>query len=208
MTTEPKKSFEVEVTFNVDADTPLPKWRLLSFAVAVSDPEERNLVATYFDTADYALGRQGYALRRRTGGGDEGWHIKGPVVDGGRMEHQWPLSIGDGDSVPKVIVDYLRDVAEGSFAPIAIIRNKRIAYALSDATGRTFAEFVDDHVDSVNLADDSNRTWREWEFELVGEYSSEMAMVRLSEVRYLAEAAGATDAGTSSKLARALGVRV
>ena len=82
---------EVERKFDVDDETPLPDWESVPGVASVGDPEVRELDARYFDTADRALARAGYALRRRSGGPDEGWHIKGPLQDGGRVELHWPL---------------------------------------------------------------------------------------------------------------------
>ena len=53
------------------------------------------LQAAYFDTPQLDLHRQGITLRRRTGGGDEGWHLKLRRVGDSRQEIQEPL----GDAV-------------------------------------------------------------------------------------------------------------
>jgi CYTH domain-containing protein len=53
----------------VDADPPL----------RVTEPVTIHLEAVYFDTPDLRLARRGSTLRRRTGGEDEGWHLKLPA---------------------------------------------------------------------------------------------------------------------------------
>ena len=89
------RSLEIESTFDVEAATPLPDFSGLPGVAAVSGPERRDLDARYFDVAGFGLGRAGYAVRRRTGGPDEGWHIKGPKgAEGGRVETHWPLDAG------------------------------------------------------------------------------------------------------------------
>lgn len=89
---EPTRSLEIELTFDVGVDTPVPSWQTLGCVVSVDGPERRELDAQYFDVHDVTLGRAGYAVRRRTGGPDEGWHIKGPKdADGARLEQHWPL---------------------------------------------------------------------------------------------------------------------
>ena len=89
---EPTRSLEIELTFDVGVDTPVPSWQTLGLVVSVDGPEWRELDAQYFDVDDVTLGRAGYAVRRRTGGPDEGWHIKGPKdADGARVEQHWPL---------------------------------------------------------------------------------------------------------------------
>src|SRR4051794_15937620 len=70
------RSVEVERKYDVDDSTPLPSWDALPGLASVGEPEVRDLDARYFDTSDHALGRAGYALRRRSGGPDAGWHIK------------------------------------------------------------------------------------------------------------------------------------
>ena len=49
------------------------------------------LTATYFDTPSHSLSAAGATLRRRTGGDDDGWHLKLKVADGERLEVHRPL---------------------------------------------------------------------------------------------------------------------
>ncbi|MFD5066261.1 CYTH domain-containing protein, partial [Streptomyces sp. NPDC058394] len=49
---------------------------------AVSDQGTVDLDAVYYDTPDQRLAADGLTLRRRTGGADEGWHLKLPVSPG------------------------------------------------------------------------------------------------------------------------------
>jgi hypothetical protein len=75
---------EIERKYDADEGTPLPDWSSLPDVASTGEPELRELDARYYDTAEYALASAGYALRRRSGGPDAGWHIKGPRVGGGR----------------------------------------------------------------------------------------------------------------------------
>ena len=73
MTTEDgSSSVEVELKFDVDEATPLPDWSALPGVAGVGEPEVRQLDAIYLDSDDLALAHAGYAVRRRTGGPDEG----------------------------------------------------------------------------------------------------------------------------------------
>ncbi|GAA3648849.1 CYTH domain-containing protein [Microbacterium marinilacus] len=201
----PSRSVEIERKFDVEAGTPVPDWIGVQGVAAVSAGEERHLDALYLDTDDLALGRAGVALRRRTGGPDAGWHIKGPLVDGGRTELGWPLS--DGDAVPdEVAAEVARWSTEG-LSPLARIVNDRTAYALLDADGGVIAEFVDDHVRATDLRGGATREWHEWEVELGPAASSDPTAREsfFAAVADAAHAAGARPAGSSSKLARALG---
>ncbi len=64
-------------------------------------PSVRELDARYLDTADLALARAGFALRRRTRRTRRGLAHQGPARrDGGRVELHWPLGDGPTDAVP------------------------------------------------------------------------------------------------------------
>lgn len=201
------RSIEVELKFDVDASTPLPDWSALPGVVEVGDPEPRELDATYLDTDDLALAHAGYAVRHRTGGPDEGWHIKGPRrADGGRVELHWP--IGPVEEIPDAVADAVSTIAAASdFAPIARIRNSRTAYALQDERGGLVAEFVDDRVAATDERAGVERTWREWEFELgpAAPGSRAEREVLLAAAEEAVRAAGGRDAASDSKLARTLG---
>lgn len=209
---EPSQSLEVEITFDVDADIEVPDWTEVSLVARVAEPEVRELDAVYYDTADYVLGRAGYALRRREGGPDAGWHLKGPREGSGRMETGWPLDARAGAAsvahVPAEIVAHIADLTTDALVVIARIRNTRTAYALLDADGGVLAEMVDDRVRASDERRGIDRAWREWEIEL-GPAAPHDADARTSffdAVTVAAYAAGACEASSDSKLARALGV--
>src|SRR4051794_32661759 len=54
------------------------------------EPVECALSAVYFDTEDLRLARSGVTLRRRTGGSDDGWHLKLPAGPDARDEVRLP----------------------------------------------------------------------------------------------------------------------
>ncbi|WP_345802290.1 CYTH domain-containing protein [Microbacterium sp. AZCO] len=199
---EPSRSVEVELKFDVDDATPLPDWTSMPGVASVSPPEVRELDARYFDTADLALARAGYAVRRRTGGPDAGWHIKGPREGDGRTEWHWPL--GDEDRVPEGLRAHLASVTDAELTPLARIRNHRTAYHLRDADGGVLAEFVDDHVVATDERRGVEQTWREWELEL-GDAAPDDPAAFFAAATDAAHAAGARPAASDSKLARTLG---
>lgn len=201
----PSRSVEVERKFDVDAGTPVPDWTAVPGVASVTEGEPRHLDALYLDTDDLALARAGVALRRRTGGPDEGWHLKGPLVDGGRTELQWPL--GDGDTLPAAVATEVAEYTPSSLYPLARIVNDRTAYQLLDADGGVLAEFVDDAVRTIDLRTGENRAWHEWEVELGPAAPAERAAREafFAAVTEVAFAAGARTATSASKLARALG---
>jgi inorganic triphosphatase YgiF len=182
----------------------LPQWQGIPGVDAVSDAEVRELDARYLDTADAALSRAGVALRRRTGGPDAGWHIKGPRKGDGRLEIGWPL--GDDESIPDAVSEVLSRWTAEELTPLARIENTRTAYLLTGPDG-VVAEFVDDRVRATDLRGGIEREWREWELELGPAAPADEA--GRAELFAAAErvifAAGARDAASGSKLARALG---
>jgi len=203
--TEPQRTLEVEVKFDVEADVVVPDWSTVSGVASVTSGEHRELDAVYFDTAEVELGRAGYALRRRTGGHDAGWHIKGPRRGAGREELGWPLGDGPVDGPSEVVRAALAHVTEAELTPLARIRNDRVAYKMLDAAGAVVAEFVDDHVRTRDERAGVERDWREWEVEL-GPAAPDDHEALFAEIARIARAAGAIEATSDSKLARALGV--
>lgn len=203
----PARSVEIELKFDVDDTTPLPDWSGLPGVAAVGAAEPRGLDAVYLDSDDLVLAHAGYALRRRTGGPDAGWHIKGPRrADGGRVELHWPL--GPEGEIPDAVAAAVTSVAViADLAPIARIRNQRTAYALQDAEGGVVAEFVDDRVVATDERDGVERTWREWEFELgpAAPASPDDRAALFTAADAAVRAAGGRVAASASKLARTLG---
>lgn len=202
--TEPSRTVEIERKFDVDPETPLPDWNAIPGVDAVTAGEARALDARYLDTADGTLSRSGVALRRRTGGPDEGWHVKGPREGEGRLELGWPL--GEGDAVPDAVAEMISRWTADPLLPLARIENDRTAYLLT-GPGGVVAEFVDDHVRATDLRTGTRREWREWEMELGPAAPADAAgrAMFFFAVQAAVFAAGGRDASSGSKLARALG---
>ena len=201
---EPTRSVEVEQKFDVDDAAVLPDWTQLTEVHAVGDAEARELDARYFDTDDLALGRSRVALRRRTGGPDEGWHVKSSADDG-RHEWHWPL--GDTEEVPEAVAAAITEWAAPPFAPLARIRNHRTAFALTDASGGVIAEVVDDRVTATAERSGGETAWREWEVELGPDAPADRDWrdAFFAGVSRLVASAGGRPAASDSKLRRALG---
>jgi hypothetical protein len=201
---EPTRVVEVERKYDVDVETPLPVWQGIPGVDTVSDGELRELDARYLDTDDAVLSRAGVALRRRTGGPDAGWHIKGPREGDGRLEIGWPL--GEGEDVPDAVSEALARWTSETLSPLARIENSRTAYLLA-GPGGVVAEFVDDRVRATDLRQGVRREWREWELELgpAAPADAEGRAALFAAAERAIFAAGARDAASGSKLARALG---
>lgn len=211
MTNEPTRSIEVERKYDVSEATGLPDLASLPGVAHVAPAELRSLDAVYFDTPDLALARRAVAVRRRTGGPDEGWHVKSSAPEG-RHEWGWPLGDLSPDPLTGAVPIDVRSAVtdwcgDAELRPIARVRNERHAILLQDASGAVVAEFVDDHVQATDVQTGSATRWREWEVELgpaapADESGRDQFFAAVDAV---VGAAGGAPAASGSKLQRALG---
>lgn len=191
---------EIEQKFDVGEDFQRPGFGALP-GVTAADPVTRHLSATYFDTPGMRLSAAKITLRRRTGGTDEGWHLKLPEGENARQELHEPLG-ESGEQVPGRLASRVAEVTGGlPLAPIAVLDTERTVVTLTGDDGRAVAEVADDVVTARRLADGARRPqrWREIEVE-VPEASPELQRAAAD----LLLAAGARPARHSAKLARLL----
>ncbi|SCL19354.1 CHAD domain-containing protein [Micromonospora rhizosphaerae] len=133
----------------------------------MSDATALDLDAVYLDTADLRLARSGFALRRRTGGHDAGWHLKVGAAGGDRTEYQFPAGADDADP-PAELAALFRAASRGRpVAPAARITTRRIERRLLDEQGRALAEVAEDTVEGRDLVTGERQAWHEIEVELV-----------------------------------------
>jgi len=192
------EQLEIEQKFDVDTGFERPSFSGLP-GVTSAAPVLYHLSATYFDTADKQLAASKITLRRRTGGTDEGWHLKLPAGSGARREVHAPL--GSADDVPDDLVARVAEVTGGAeLAPIARLDTERTVVTLTGAGGRVLAEVADDVVTARRLpASGEPLQWREVEVEVTEEDPDFQRAA--AEILF---AAGARPAGHASKLARVL----
>ena len=197
----PSYQDETERKFDVDSRTIFPNLATAEGVASVDQPAELGLDAVYFDTSRYDLARHRVTLRRRTGGTDEGWHLKLPACQDTRTEVREPLGAADSQ-VPAQLTARVRAITRGRpLAPVAALSTARREYALRDDEGRILARVCDDVVRARRLADgEHEQAWREWEVEL--EAGPPSVLDAVGEVLL---AAGAAVATVQSKLRRALG---
>lgn len=176
----------------------LPDLTDLSGVASVADQEAVALDATYYDTTDQRLARDGLTLRRRTGGDDEGWHLKLPVARGVRDEVRAPLS----DEVPRALAGLVRSRVRGAeLVPVVRLRSERSVRRLLDGEGALLAEIAVDKVRARRLSGGARTAkWAEIEAEL-GQ-GAESRLLDEIEERFLAS--GLRPSAAPSKLARAL----
>ncbi|MGA4848838.1 CHAD domain-containing protein [Streptomyces sp. G5(2025)] len=191
---------EVERKYDVGADAELPDLTAVPGVGEVLDRGVVELDAVYWDTPDQRLAAASITLRRRTGGADEGWHLKLPVslAEGVRDEIHAPLS----DEVPPALLDLVRSrVRAGELAPLVRLLSARDLRHLVDADGELLAEVSIDAVRAERLTQGGGTAaWSEIEVELADDGDPAL----LDKVEKKLKKAGVRRSTSASKLARAL----
>ncbi len=198
---------EVEAKFRVTADFRLPDLAGdgLTPHPADVEPERSTLRATYFDTGDLRLAREGVTLRRRTGGSDAGWHLKLPAPSSGpesRDEIQLPDAPELPESLAELVTVYRRTVPLG---PVATLRTERTTWPLHGPDGEQLGELVDDTVAVLGADDSISATFRELEVEAAQGVADPIDL--LHRVGAVLVAAGAVGGEFTPKVVRALGAQ-
>ncbi|MFE9688781.1 CHAD domain-containing protein [Micromonospora sp. NPDC005806] len=158
---------ERERKFTGDEEFRLPDLTGCGGVVTMSDATALDLDAVYLDTADLRLARSGFALRRRTGGHDAGWHLKVGPAGGARTEYQFPAGPDDTKPPPELVALFRAASRGEAVAPAARIVTRRRERRLLDDAGRTLAEVAEDSVEAHDLVSGERRAWHEIEVELV-----------------------------------------
>jgi CHAD domain-containing protein len=186
---------EIEHKYDVEPDTPLPDLRGLA---EPGEPVTYLLTARYLDTPDLRLAAHGITLRRRTGGPDDGWHLKLPAGRDARHELREP----PGDDVPDRFATLVAAHTRGRpLVPVATLETRRTVVALRGPDGEVLAEVADDTV-TGRPKDAPEQRWREVEVELAAGTPA-----LLEAVGERLRAAGARPAAAGSKLGRLLAPR-
>ena len=192
------RSLETERKYDLAADKEVPD--LVGGRVAASSrPTTSELRATYYDTEGFALAAAGVTLRRRTGGQDDGWHVKLSHDIDSRREIGHPL--GRGTQVPAVLARMLTTVTLGApLVHVVELHTVRVARTLTDADGAPLAELADDTVSAQRFEPTGlTQVWRELEVELCGTDTH-----LLDELDQRLSDAGVSRSNSASKLRRAL----
>lgn len=175
---QPTTYREVETKFSVDDTFAMPDFSLTGGRV---EPQPVvNLAATYFDTEDLRLARFGVTLRRRTGGGDEGWHLKLPTgTEDVRDEVQLPLDAGPTNKVPPTLEDLVLGLTRG--APLLARgrqRTQRTPYLVFDRDELPCLEVVDDTV-AISSGPLKGLRYREVEVEVLEQSDLQPVVVEM-----------------------------
>lgn len=195
-----KTHLEIEAKYDVADGQQVPDLIGVGGVEETAAQAEMVLTATYFDTADHSLAAAGATLRRRTGGTDDGWHLKLPLADGERLEvHR---RVGRGQQPPAALTALVRGlVGSNRLEAVATLVNRRTVHQLRERDGRILAELADDTVTGERHdVEGDPLTWRELEIELV-----EGDRAVLAAVDAAVRAAGVVPATSASKVGRVLG---
>jgi CHAD domain-containing protein len=205
-TTGSTSHVELEHKYELEPGIPVPDLRCAGGVCAVGASRELLLDATYFDTDRLDLAARGVTLRRRSGGHDEGWHLKlpHPTERHQRTELSAPLDAATEEHpVPEPFAEPLAALLRGRpLRCVASVRTRRIERDLVDADDRSVAVVADDVVEAQSWTGDTVglSSWHELEVELVSDDPE--ALAALDERM---RAAGLHHSPWPSKLRHALG---
>jgi CHAD domain-containing protein len=153
--TEGRQHFERVYTLTAE-----PEWRVPDSALDCGDlrpapPRTLHLETTYYDTADLSLARAGVTMRYRSGEAGQGWRLKLPGRTFGDAPIRRVVRYHEPqDAVPAEALDLLHAYLRGAAVrSVARLVTNRTTIALSDRSGTTLAEVVDDHVSVYREAD-------------------------------------------------------
>ncbi|MFF9685664.1 CHAD domain-containing protein [Streptomyces sp. NPDC014623] len=191
---------EVERKYEATPETRLPDLTRAAGVSAVVHRGLSELDAVYYDTEDFRLAADSLTLRRRTGGDDEGWHLKVPVSADIRDEIRAPL----GDTLPPGLAGLLRSrVRNTPVTPVVRILSARDVHHLLDEDGALLAEVSIDEVLAERLTEEGHGTTSAWT-EVEVELADGVDPALLDAVERRLRKAGIRPSAVPSKLSRAL----
>jgi CHAD domain-containing protein len=193
---------ETERKFDVGDSAAVPDLTAIPGVALTEPPVTDHLEASYFDTGRLDLAVRGITLRRRTGGTDDGWHLKMPAG----MDQQGKIHepLGQPEKVPDTLKDRLLVYTRGrALQRVARISTERTTHRLHDEEGAHIADLSDDKVHAEAFLPAGLTTqWRQWEMEAAPGWDS-----ILDAAAETLEAAGASPSEHRAKLARTFGPR-
>jgi CHAD domain-containing protein len=142
------------IKLRADAGFDLPDLASIDGVVTVTTEAPLELAALYFDTAQLHLTRSGTILRRRTGGPDDGWQLKLPLLNAdpdARLEVRRPVGPNEA-VVPAELLGLARARTRGlPITPVVRIRTHRVRHRVLGPEGVQLAVLDNDSVTAEQL---------------------------------------------------------
>jgi CHAD domain-containing protein len=191
---------ERELKFVVGADFDVAACGDFGCGVRIEPLDLLHQRATYYDTSDHRLTRNGASLRYRD---DDGWTVKlAGGSDGALVRSELQIDGGPGDP-PEAARDLVAALARRAPLRLAArVDTVRHRFRVRDADDETVAELTDDRV-TARVDDRAVVEFRELEVEFVEGVASAFVHAMADAL----EDAGAGEPQRISKVARALGPR-
>lgn len=192
---------EIEAKLSVHGPLEIPDLSQVDGITQVEERPAQQLSATYYDTEDLRLARNGITLRYRSGeDGGAGWTLKLPLDRDDYARNELSFEGGPG-SVPRAASELVTAyVRSGALRAVIRIHTRRRRWDLM-MNGAVAAQLSDDEV-SVLADGRVSVRWRELEVE-----HRSGAQELIHEVAARLQRAGATEADQIPKAVRALGAR-
>jgi CHAD domain-containing protein len=193
---------EVERKLAVHGPFDLPDLSQIEDVNSVEEGSLQRLRATYYDTADLRLARNGITIRYRSGE-DPGpiWTVKLPV-DGAAYTRDEINVEGSGSAVPREASDLVTAYARSEqLAPVTRIHTRRKRLNLLNGSGDAGTAVVDDE---VSVVEGSRVVARFRELEVEDKGAGPQAVARVAAVL---QEAGAVAGDSTPKALKALGAR-
>lgn len=199
-----RATIEREAKLVAPAGVRLPDLTDLVPGTTIATLPERDLDATYYDTADLRLARAGITVRHRSGEPGPPWTVKLP--QGGRgpaLARREIGFVGPPDRMPDAASDLVLGSTRGApLAAVARLATVRLPTEIRDGGGCLLAEVVDDTV-AVSRGQRPVERFREIEVELGTAVPDGSALLRAAVARLIE--AGCVAQPPVPKLVRALG---
>ena len=198
---------EIEFKFRVPPDVTLDLEELLRSAnTQFSREPVRSMSATYYDTSNLNLLRWGITLRHRTGGGDDGWHMKVPTAPSAGSSSRDEIRIDKpAGAVPVELASIASPlIRRQDITAMAQVNTERTPFILVGDTDDQLVEVVDDRVSVGTPGSNPSTVFREVEVELLDDSP---AGAHLASVVSNALMSAGAEPSSLSKAAQALGRR-
>ena len=194
---------ELEIKLAVPMQFEMPPLDTWATTDRMTELPPLRLAATYYDTEDLRLVRNGVTLRYRTGEGKGGiWTLKVPLGNDASVRDEIEMT-GSSNRVPPEAYRLTTAFARGTaLAPVARIRTQRLRWSLRDDNGEEVAELADDRVSVLDGRRIVER-FREIEVESKG-----LNRAGLQRIASGLKSSGAVATSVMPKLSRALGPKV